>query len=102
MWPRMATAMKDRSRFWTKTSHLPQTGAIDLSPDDYMFDFTAAIRDADFDRMGLWHKFPGHRLSADIDARFSGNGTDSADGSIVISRLNFTVTALTTGCTLAQ
>ncbi len=65
-------------------------GAIDLSPDDYMFDFTAAIRDADFDRMGLWHKFPGHRLSADIDARFSGNGTDSADGSIVISRLNFT------------
>ncbi len=66
-----------------------------------MFDFTAAIRDADFDRMGLWHKFPGHRLSADIDARFSGNGTDSADGSIVISRLNFTGDSIDNGLHLS-
>lgn len=41
--------------------------------------------------LGLWNKYPDYTLSADIEADFTGNTIDTADGHVTVSGVSFTL-----------
>jgi len=69
---------------------LTAEGEIVLDEETPQFDFHADVKHADFTTLGLWNKYPDHRLGATIDAHFSGRSIDRADGTLVLSDIQFT------------
>ncbi len=76
-------------------------GEIVIDEDTPRFDFHAGLGHVDFATLGVWDKYPDHTLSATIDAHFSGNTIDTADGSLVVSDIRFT-DSISSGIILKQ
>ena len=53
------------------------------------FDIQVEAHDIALDSLNLWHKYPGYRLSASIDAQYSGKTFDDATALFTVSGLNF-------------
>ena len=68
---------------------LTAEGEIVLDEDTPQFDFHADVDHADFATLGLWNKYPEHRLDATVDAHFSGRSIDRADGTLILSDIQF-------------
>lgn len=71
---------------------LAADGEIVLDAETPRFNFHADVDHADCVTLGLWNRYPDHRLSAIIDANFSGRSVDRADGTLTLSDIHFTDT----------
>ena len=64
-------------------------GDITLAGANTTVDFNAQAEGVNLNRMGLIKKYAGYDLSANIDAHFSGNNLDNANGNVTVSDLRF-------------
>ncbi len=65
------------------------TGLANLKGVDSQFDLTLNTERANLAQLNLDHKHPNHTLSLFMDASFTGNNLDNADGSLFINGIKF-------------
>ena len=64
-------------------------GDITLAGINTAVDLHAQAEGVNLNRMGLVKKYAGYDLSANVDAHFTGNNLDNANGDVVVSNLRF-------------
>ncbi len=69
--------------------HITIAGDADFSNKIPAVDMHIDARDIALDRLNLWNKYPGHRLSASVHAEYNGKDFDNAIASLAVNELKF-------------
>lgn len=69
---------------------LSMNGAIKLDGEDSSIDIKLSASDINPNKLNLTDKYPAHSLSAEVEAEFTGNTIDNAEGDIIISDICYT------------
>ncbi len=69
--------------------NIDATGDVILDKENSRFNLHADVKDVNFATLNIWEKHPDNRLSASIDANFSGINADNINGHCSVKNIKF-------------